>query len=234
MSTKYSVGKKSILIVDDDKDILELLEFTLTNIGYDVVGFLNTKNVSKVLQEESIDLILMDRTLPNIDGALYIEMLRSKNINTPVIFISAKDSVAEIKEGFLIGADDYITKPFDMEELVLRIKAVLHRSSHESVEMVDIMQHKDMSLDLNRNLLTIGSKNIELTKLEASLLQILIKNKNKALDRDFLIKNVWSDAEHINQKTVNVAIKRLKEKIDPACDKEYIKTIRGIGYLLSA
>ncbi len=225
--------KKSILIVDDDKDILELLEFTMTNIGYDVVGFLNTKNVSKVLQEESIDLILMDRTLPNIDGTLYIEMLRSKNINTPVIFISAKSSAVEVKEGFLVGADDYITKPFNMEELVLRIKAVLRRSSHESIETVDTIQYKDMSLDLNMNLLSIGSKNIELTKLETCLLQIFIKNKKKVLGRDFLIKHVWKDAEHINQKTVNVAIKRLKEKIDPMRDKKYIKTIRGIGYLLS-
>ena len=100
MITKYSTGKKTILIVDDDKDILELLEFTLSNIGYDVLGFLNTKNVSKVILEENIDLILMDRTLPNIDGSLYIEMLRSKNINIPVIFVSGKDSPADIKEGF--------------------------------------------------------------------------------------------------------------------------------------
>jgi len=226
--------KKNILIVDDDKDILELLEFTLSNIGYDVLGFLNTKNVSKVLEEESIDLILMDRTLPNIDGSLYIEMLRSKNINTPVIFVSAKDSAADIKEGFLIGADDYITKPFNMDELVLRIKAVLRRSSNESVEIVDTIKYKDMSLDLNINLLSIEGKDIELTRLETTLLQILIKNKNKVLDRDFLIKHVWKETSDINQKTVNVAIKRLKEKIDPSRNKDYIKTIRGIGYLLSA
>ena len=121
-----------------------------------------------------------------------------------------------------------------MDELILRIKAVLRRSSHESIELVDTVTHKDMSLDLNMHLLTIGDKDIELTKLETSLLQILIKNKNKVLDRDFLIKHVWRDTSDINQKTVNVAIKRLKEKIDPARDKEYIKTIRGIGYLLCA
>ena len=226
--------KKSILIVDDDKDILELLEFTLSNIGFDVLGFLNTKNVSKIILEENIDLILMDRTLPNIDGSLYIEMLRSKNINIPVIFVSAKNSPEEIKEGFLIGADDYITKPFNMDELILRIKAVLRRSNHESIEIIDTIIHKDMSLDLNMHLLTIGTKNVELTKLETNLLQILIKNKNKVLDRNFLIKHVWKDTTNINQKTVNVAIKRLKEKIDPLRDKDYIKTIRGIGYLLSA
>jgi len=205
--------KQTILIVDDDKDILELLEFTLSNIGYDVLGFLNTKNVSKVLIEENIDLILMDRTLPNIDGSLYIEMLRSKNINIPVIFVSAKDSPAEIKEGFLIGADDYITKPFNMDELILRIKAVLRRSNLESVKEIGTIIHKDMSLNLNIHLLTIDNIDIELTKLETSLLQILIKNKNKVLDRDFLIKHVWKDTTNINQKTVNVEIKRLKEKI---------------------
>ena len=186
--------KQTILIVDDDKDILELLEFTLSNIGYDVLGFLNTKNVSKMILEENIDLILMDRSLPNIDGGLYVEMLRSKNINIPVIFVSAKDAPSDIKEGFLIGADDYITKPFNMDELVLRIKAVLRRSSHESVEVVDTITHKDMSLDINMHRLSIGNTEIELTKLETTLLQILIKNKNKVLNRDFLIKHVWRES----------------------------------------
>jgi len=226
--------KKNILIVDDDKDILELLEFTLSNIGYDVLGFLNTKNVSKVILEENIDLILMDRNLPDIDGSLYIEMLRSKNINIPVIFVSAKNSSEDIKSGFLIGADDYITKPFNMEELVLRVKAVLKRTNQESIDVVQTMFYKDLQLDVNLHIATIGSKNIELTKLETTLLQILIKNKNRVLNRDFLIKHVWKDSGDINQKTVNVAIKRLKEKIDPKKEKEYIKTIRGVGYLLSA
>lgn len=226
--------KNSILIVDDDKDILELLEFTLSKVGFNVLSFLNTKNVSKVIQNENIDLILMDRCLPDIDGSLYIEMLRSKNINIPVIFISAKDSSEDIKNGFLIGADDYVTKPFNMEELVLRIKAVLKRSNSESVDVAETMAYRDIQLDINLHLATIDSKNVELTKLETTLLQILIKNKNKVLDRDFLIKHVWKNTEEINQKTVNVAIKRLKEKIDPLRNKDYIKTIRGVGYLLSA
>jgi len=226
--------KKNILIVDDDKDILELLEYTLSNVGYEVIGFLNTKNVSKILLQEDIDLILMDRNLPDIDGGLYIEMLRSKNINIPVIFVSAKDSSEDIKNGFLIGADDYITKPFNMEELVLRVKAVLRRSNHDSIDLIQNIRYKDMLLDVNLHVVTIDSKVIELTKLETTLLQILIKNKSKVLDREFLIKHVWKNTTEINQKTVNVAMKRLKEKIDPKKDKEYIKTIRGVGYLLCA
>ena len=222
-----------IVIVDDDNDILELLEYNLSNAGYDVMGFVDTKHVRRVLTEEKVDLIIMDRNLPDIEGSLYIEMLRSKNITTPVIFLSAKSSLQDVKEGFVRGADDYITKPFDLEELLLRIKAVLGRYKKDEVNQKGIVRYKDLSLDLNRNYAQInGSNEISLTKLEANLLHVMITNKGKVLDRDFLIKQIWKDAEHINQKTVNVAMKRLKEKIDPNREKEYIKTIRGVGYLI--
>lgn len=224
--------KRHILVVDDDSDILELLEYNLRNAGYDVLGFLNTKHVRQVLSEESIDLIIMDRNLPDIEGSLYIEMLRSKNIETPVIFLSAKDSQKDIKEGFLRGADDYITKPFDMEELLLRVNAVISRYSNENKEVKELIHHRDMDLDLNQNRVIIDGQNISLTKLETSLLRLMITNKGKVLDRDFLLKHIWKDTQNVHPKTVNVAIKRLKEKIDPLREKEYIKTIRGIGYIL--
>ena len=225
--------KQQILIVDDDNDILELLEYNLHNAGYDVLGFLSTKHVRSVLAEEKIDLIIMDRNLPDIEGSYYVEMLRSKNINTPVIMLSAKDTKEEIKEGLTKGADDYITKPFDIEELILRVKAVLKRSKSESKELVDNMDYKDMKLDLNMHRVYIGEKEIGLTNLETLLLQTLLANRGKVLDRDYLLKAVWKDTDNIHQKTVNVAIKRLKEKIDPFKEKEYIKTIRGVGYLVA-
>jgi len=224
--------KKHILVVDDDNDILELLEYNLSNAGYDVLGFLNTKHVRQVLSEESIDLIIMDRNLPDIEGSLYIEMLRSKNVDTPVIFLSAKDSKKDIKEGFLRGADDYITKPFDMEELLLRVNAVISRYSNENKEVKELVNYRDMNLDLNQNRVIIDTQNINLTRLESSLLRLMITNKGKVLDRDFLLKHIWKDTQNIHPKTVNVAMKRLKEKIDPLKEKEYIKTIRGVGYLL--
>jgi len=225
--------KEQILIVDDDNDILELLEYSLNSAGYETLGFLSTKNVRQVLLEEKIDLILMDRNLPEIEGSLYVEMLRSKNIDIPVIFISAKDTIEDIKDGFLKGADDYITKPFDMQELILRVKAVLKRYNNDSKELMETLHYQDMSLDLNLHQVSIGSHNIDLTKLETALLQTMIKNKGRVLDRDYLLKHIWKGSENINQKTVNVAIKRLKEKIDPLKDKAYIKTIRGVGYLLA-
>ena len=224
--------KQQILIVDDDNDILELLEYNLHNAGYDVLGFLSTKHVRSVLEQEKIDLIIMDRNLPDIEGSYYVEMLRSKNINTPVIILSAKDSREEIKEGLTKGADDYITKPFDIEELILRVKAVLKRSQSESKELIDDMEYKDMKLDLNMHRVVIAGSTIALTNLETALLQTLMLNRGKVLDRDYLLKAVWKETDNIHPKTVNVAIKRLKEKIDPLKEKEYIKTIRGVGYLV--
>lgn len=221
-----------IVIVDDDNDILELLEYNLSQAGYDVMGFTNTKHLRRVLSEERVDLIIMDRNLPDIEGSLYIEMLRSKNITTPVIFLSAKDSKEDIKDGFLRGADDYITKPFDLEELILRIKAVIGRYKKDSKELKELLEYQDIKLDMNLHKVTIGQSEIGLTKLETSLLQVMIYNKGKVLDREFLLSQIWKDSKDIHEKTVNVAIKRLKEKIDPTREKEYIKTIRGVGYLM--
>ncbi|WP_373071454.1 response regulator transcription factor [Sulfurimonas sp.] len=225
--------QENILIVDDDSDILELLEYNLSNAGYDVIGCLNTKNVRRVLQEEDIDLIIMDRNLPDIEGSTYIEMLRSKNINIPVIFLSAKDNQEDINEGFLKGGDDYITKPFNIDELQLRIKAVLKRYKINTKETQKELVYKDIKLDLNLHKARIGEYEINLTKLEITLMHILIINKGKVLDRDFLINNIWKDKKTMNKKTVTVAMKRLKEKIDPFKNKNYIKTIRGVGYLLN-
>ncbi len=224
--------KKNILVVDDDSDILELLEYTLQSAGYDVIGFLSTKHVREALAEESIDLIIMDRSLPEIEGSLYIEMLRNKNINIPVIFLSAKNSQEDIKHGFLKGGDDYVTKPFDIEELVLRVKAVLKRSDMQTKNIVEQLQYKDMQLNISLQRLIVQDQNINLTKQETALLQLLIQNRGRVLDRDYLLKHIWKNSENIHRKTVNVAVKRLKEKIDPANTKEYIKTIRGIGYMM--
>jgi len=222
--------KKQILIIDDDCDILELLEYNLTNAGFDVIGFLDTKHIREVLEQENIDLIIMDRSLPDIEGSYYIEMLRSKKIETPVILLSAKDSVEAVKEGLQKGADDYVCKPFDMEELILRIKAVLKRSNQEFI--ADI-KYKDMKLDLDMQQVYIGEETIKLTKLESQLLHTFVANRGKVLDRDFLLKHVWKEENGVHHKTVNVAVKRLKEKIDPTREKEYIKTVRGVGYLVA-
>lgn len=219
-----------ILIVEDEQDILELMEFHLSKEGYETIGFLNTKHVQTALEEESVDLILMDRNLPGAEGSEFIESLRKKGFQTPVIFVSAKHKDEEIEQGFERGGDDYITKPFSMKELILRVKAILRRTQKKSKE--GIIAYRDITLNLAARTVTIEGNPVELTKLEFELLHALIINENVVLERDYLLENVWGADEVYQDRTVNVAINRLKEKIDPDKTKEYIKTVRGVGYTL--
>jgi two-component system, OmpR family, alkaline phosphatase synthesis response regulator PhoP len=222
--------KATIVIVEDDNDLLELLEYRLGDEGYDTLGFLNTKFVRQALSEESVDLILMDRNLPDIEGSEFIAMLREQGMETPVIYLSAKDTKFNIQEGFLRGADDYVTKPFEMQELLMRIAAILRRT--KTTHYNNKLYFRDIELDLNARTVKISESPIALTKLEFDLLQTLIENQNTVLRRDFLMKSVWDKSEGFKGRTVNVAINRLKEKIDPDKSKEYIKTVRGIGYTI--
>lgn len=219
-----------ILIVEDEEDILELMEFNLGREGFETIGFLNTKRVHEVLSEEKVDLILMDRNLPGTEGSEYIASLRRQGINIPVIFISAKDKDEDIEQGFERGGDDYLTKPFSMKELILRVKAILRRTKKSSNEGNSI--YRDITLNLASRTLMIENSLIELTKLEFDLLHALISNQNIVLDREYLLEHVWGGDEVYQDRTVNVAINRLKEKIDPDKSKEYIKTVRGVGYTL--
>ncbi len=219
-----------ILIVEDDKDLLELMEYRLEKEGFDTLGFLQTKNVRQALKEEKIDLILMDRNLPDIEGSEFIAMLRDKGMDVPVIFISAKDAQHQIEEGFIAGGDDYITKPFEFSELLLRIKAVLRRS--QQTQLVESLSYRDIELDLKSREVKVDGHVVELTKLEFELIKILIENQGSVLKRDFLLKKVWGKEDEYQGRTVNVAVNRLKEKIDPFKDKDYIKTLRGVGYAI--
>lgn len=221
--------KHTILIIEDEEDLLELLEYNLQKAGYETLGFLSTKNVEQCLKEESIHLLIVDRNLPNVEGSEFVASLRKKGFEQAVIFVTAKNSDTQIEEGFLRGGDDYVTKPYNMKELILRIKAILGRTVPENKS---ILTYRDMTLDLEAHLLHVESKAVELTKLEFDLLRTLIENKKSVLTRDFLLEHVWKNDEFFQDKTVNVAINRLKQKIDPNKNKEYIKSIWGVGYSL--
>ncbi|QFR43714.1 response regulator [Sulfurimonas xiamenensis] len=219
-----------IVIVEDEEDILELIEYNLQKEGYEVIGFLNTKSVEQMLVEEDVDLLIMDRNLPGVEGSEFVQTLRKEGFATPVVYLSAKNLDSEIEEGFLRGADDYITKPFNMKELMLRVKAVLRRTSKKIED--GILSYRDLVLDKSSRTLKVDGKNVDVTKLEFNLLSEFILNKNSVLDRDYLLQNVWGEGEEYQYRTVNVAINRLKEKIDPDKTKEYIYTVRGVGYKL--
>jgi len=219
-----------IVIIEDEEDILELLEYHLSKEGYAVTGFVSTENVEKFLEEESPALMIVDRNLPGLEGAEFIVRMRAAGYNIPVIFLTAKDKEKDLEEGFHSGGDDYMTKPFRTKELLLRVSALLKRSG---VQSGDKLKYRDLVLDLQTRELLIDNKSIELTNLDFRLLHTFVKNPHQPLDRDFLRDEVWGDdSSNFNDKTINVAINRLKKKIDPEGTKEYFAPIWGVGYKL--
>ncbi len=222
------MNNKLILIVEDEEDILELLEYTFQKEGYETIGLLSiNKNIEKILKEEDIDLILMDRNLPGIDGTTFIKKIKTQGYDFPVIYLTAKDKDEDILDGFDSYADDYITKPFNIKELLARVKSVIKRSSKD----IELIKIRDITYKSSNKKFFIDTNEIKLTHLEHNLLLEFIKNKNILLTREYLLENVWQDSFDKKLKTVNVAIKRLKSKIDPDNSKEYIKSIRAEGYI---
>lgn len=223
------MDQNTILVVEDEQDILDLIEYTLTKDGHDVISCLDTKLVEQLLQEEPIDLILMDRNLPTTEGSVFVQSLREKGFEHPVIYLTAKDKDEDILEGFHRGADDYITKPFNLDILKARVNAIVKRSRKE----LETQKARDILYKASQKKFFIEDKEVKLTHLEHDLLLEFFKNKEVLLSRETLLQNVWEEFTDVKPKTVNVAIKRLKEKIDPTGEKEYIKSVRGEGYIFA-
>ncbi len=219
-----------IILIEDEEDILELLEYHLAKEGYEVTGFLSTENVEQFLEEESPSLMIVDRNLPGMEGSEFVCKLRQLGYGIPIIFLTARDQEGDLEEGFRSGGDDYITKPFSIKELLLRIEALLRRSGATTNNTV---RYKDMMLDLQKHQLFINEEPVDLTNLEFRLLHTFIKNPKRPLDRDFLRDKVWgNDSATFHDKTINVALNRLKKKIDPMNKKNYFAPVWGIGYKL--
>ncbi len=216
-----------IVIIEDERDLLDLLEYHLEKEGYETFASLTVGPVKKLLEEELPDLMIVDRNLPGVEGSEFVRQLREQGIEVPVIFLTAKVAESEIEEGFLRGGDDYITKPFNFKELLLRVRAVLRRSKPEESGAV---RYRDITIRPRSHEVFVGERPVELTKLEFDLLLELVKNRNIVLSRDQLLERVWGDVGDYQDRTVNVAVNRLKEKIDPDKSKNYIKSVRGVGY----
>ena len=226
MSTK-------ILIIDDEENIVELLQFNLETSDYIVDysydgfdGFLKVK-------ENKPDLILLDWMLPNISGIDVLKKIRDdKDLkNTPVIMLTAKNMEADKVEGLVGGADDYITKPFSVKELLARISSVLRRYNINSTREEEILTVKDITLDLIKHEVIKNGEKLDLTLKEFDLLKILLQNKGKVLSRNFLLDKIWGYEFYGETRTVDVHIRYLRKKIEnPDSNEKYIETIRGIGY----
>lgn len=218
-----------IVIIEDEEDILELLEYHLSKEGYEVSGFLSTENVEQFIEEETPSLLIIDRNLPGMEGSQFVSYLREMGYDIPVIFLTAKDKESELEEGFEAGGDDYICKPFSPKEVTLRVKALLKRSG--ALQKQDRIKHKTLTIDLNKKDLYVDGSSVSLTNLEFNLLYTFMKHIDKPLTRDFLRDEVWGvEGETINDNAINVAINRLKNKIDPQNEKHYFEPVWGVGY----
>jgi DNA-binding response OmpR family regulator len=219
-----------IIVIEDEADILELLEYHLEKKGYSVTGFLSTDNVEQFLEEENPALMIVDRNLPGVEGSDFVAQMRDLGYDIPVMFLTARDKESDLEEGFNSGGDDYMTKPFSSKELLLRIEALLRRSG---VTSSDKVKYRDLTLDVKKRELAIEEQYIELTNLEFRLLHTFVKNPHQPLDRDYLRDEVWGDdSASFHDKTINVAMNRLKKKIDPSGRKENIAPVWGVGYKL--
>ncbi|OFI05443.1 alkaline phosphatase synthesis transcriptional regulatory protein PhoP [Clostridium acetireducens DSM 10703] len=223
--------KQKILIVDDEEHIQELIKFNLENNGYNVLCVDNGISALDTVKSQKPDLVLLDLMLPGMDGYEVCREIR-KDIyisTTPIIMITAKSEEFDKVLGLELGADDYITKPFSIREMLARIKAVLRRTENKQ----EYVFHKfgNIIIDLEKHEVRKNNNKVELTLKEFELLKILVKNKGRVLTRDFLLDKIWG-YEYIGEtRTVDVHIRHLRKKIEDD-DKEpkYIETIRGIGY----
>ena len=219
-----------IVVIEDEEDILELVEYHLSKSGYAVSGFLTTENVERFLNEENPSLMIVDRNLPGVEGSEFVAALRKKGQDIPVIFLTAKDSEISLEEGFERGGDDYMTKPFKPKEFILRVSALLKRAG---VNKKDKVKYRDLVLDIQKRELTVENKVVCLTNLEFKLLHTFVKTPYQPLKREFLRDEVWGDdSSNFHDKTINVAINRLKKKIDPSGEKKYFMPVWGVGYKL--
>lgn len=219
-----------IYIVEDDKNIQEIESFALKNAGYDVAGFEKAKDFYQALDETIPELILLDIMLPDEDGLQVLRKLRmnKKTVLVPVIMVTAKTTELDKVKGLDMGADDYLTKPFGVMELISRVKALLRRSA--SIKKKEVYEFEDIRLDDSKHEVHTAQGKCDLTYKEYELLKYLAINQGIVLSRDNLMEKIWSSDYEGESRTLDVHIKTLRQKLGPA--GTYIKTVRNVGYYL--
>lgn len=220
---------EKILVVDDDLNICELLRLYLTKEGYNVVIANDGVSAVTMFQEESPNLVLLDIMLPKLDGWQVCREIR-KFSETPIIMLTAKGEVFDRVLGLELGADDYVVKPFDTKEIVARIKAVLRRSATLVGEEIKEVHYDKLSINLTNYELKVAGVQIDTPPKEMELIFHLAKNPNRVFTRDQLLDEVWGYDYYGDSRTVDVHVKRLREKLEGASDKWELRTVWGVGY----
>lgn len=222
-----------ILVVDDEKEIADLLEFYLLNEGYKVVKANNGKDALSVVNSQRIDLAILDIMLPDIDGFTILKKIREKYFY-PVIMLTAKIEDLDKIMGLTIGADDYITKPFNPLEIIARVKTQIRRSKLYNKEIeLNYMDINGLHINTDSHKVSLYDKNIELTPLEYNILIYLAENRGRVISPEELFVNVWKEKYLDNNNTVMAHIARLREKLgEDARKPKFVKTVWGVGYII--
>ncbi|MCI7567251.1 MAG: response regulator transcription factor [Treponema sp.] len=223
---------EKILIVEDDETVLNFENLELSHEGYTTVTATDGRQAMELFEKENPDLVLLDIMLPELNGIEVLRRIR-KTSQLPVILVTAKGETYDKVNGLNTGADDYISKPFAIEELLARISAVLRRSKASApVKQLTKVQNREVELNLQSMTANVQNQSISLSKLEFLLLKLFMENQNKVLSRSQIIDNVWGKDYFIEENTVDVYVNYLRSKIDQPTKTEYIKTVRGVGYMM--
>lgn len=225
-----SLGR--IVIIEDEKDIVDLVRYNFRKEGFEVQNFGRGREGLDYLRRNPADLVLLDILLPDLDGVEICRKLREeeRTKSLPVIFLTAKGEEVDRVIGLEIGADDYVVKPFSLRELVARVKAVLRRKARP-LEPNEIAEGGDVRLDASTQEVTVRGALVGLSTLEFKLLHFLVSNPRRIFSRDRLLDQVWGRDHFVTPRTVDVHIRRLREKIEVQADRpRYLQTVRGAGY----
>ena len=221
---------QKILIIEDEPDIRKTLEYNITREGYEVISASSLSEGRQKLESDSFTLLLLDLMLPDGSGLdLFRELKQDKSLSSmPVIILTAKDDEVDKVVGFELGADDYVTKPFSVRELILRVKAVLKRGERKSDNMEVQRQFGELKIDVDSHEVFVNDDHVSLTALEFKLLRQLVDRRGRVQSRDQLLSDVWGYSSDVTTRTVDTHIKRLREKLGDM--GKYVQTIRGVGY----
>lgn len=225
----------TILVVEDDKAIRDMLCFTLRQSGFACEPVSDAEQGLVWLKSQQPDLILLDWMLPGIDGIEFIRHLRANEFlaDIPVIMLTAKGESEDMVKGLSVGADDYVNKPFAPAELVARIKSLLRRCKPVDSEQGEQLEFSGLNLDLKSHRASVDGQRIDLGPTEFRLLHFFMRNPERAYSRGQLLDQVWGDMVYIEERTVDVHIRRLRKALEPSKHDHLIQTVRGVGYRFS-
>ncbi len=221
-----------VMIVEDEAGLVTLLKYNLEKQGYETTVVMDGKDVMTTALTEKPDLILLDWMLPNVTGVdLCREIRKTYELrSTPIIMLTARGDEADKVKGLSFGADDYMTKPFSVPELMARIVALLRRVS--PVQMQDNVSYGDITMDFSKRRVMRGDRNVHLGPTEFRLLQFLMEKPGHVLSREYLLKSVWGGSIHVELRTVDVHIRRLRRALNEGGEKDVVRTVRSAGYAI--